>query len=443
VKLFLLDALQELESNPYAKLILYEPKREFYAWLSSLGLKSKITYFMPSDTRSVALDFMADYSDEKDADTLAHAFYPERPSQQESSFWGESLRAIFAGVFTAIRARLDHADLRLVCLVLEDEELTRKVLSFDPYLVQARKLTAVTGKSVDETARNIQHTIQARIGKMKVLAAHLDCAARERPLFSLRRFIKEPRGGIFVISKDDDYGKWQDPMNGVLFLRFTQLLEKEQKDPRRKIFVVIDEFPTLCGDDRCPGVKNMFLRLRSRGAVPLITDQGLTTLKPIYEGDTTAILGQCSNVLILRQPDIESAEDAAKTLGVERGYEKKASLSYGGEYATVSMNQHWYDRPIVSPSVLQDLFMASKKRGIEGWAKSALYEEKKPWPVTIEPEVVDKIPPTDSNILEYDERKPGTQRLRQLEDDEREALLGDAPHARGRETQATPEDIIG
>jgi hypothetical protein len=27
----------------------------------------------------------------------------------------------------------------------------------------------------------------------------------------------------------------QDPMNGVLFLRFMQLLDKEQEDPRRKI----------------------------------------------------------------------------------------------------------------------------------------------------------------------------------------------------------------
>lgn len=300
MKLFLLDALREVENNPDAKLILYDPMREFYVWLSSLGLKSKITYFMPSDTRSSALDFTADYSDEKDAGTLAHAFYPEQPSQRESPFWGQSLRAIYASVYSAIRAKLGSADLRLVCLVLEDDDLTRKVLSYDPYYVQARKLVEKTGKNASETVENIHYTVQARIGYMKLLAAHLDCAAQTGPLFSLRRFIKEQNSGILVISKDADYGLTQDPMNGVLFLRFTQLLDKEQRHPRRKIFVVIDEFPTLCGENRCPGAKDMFLRLRSRGAIPLITDQGITTLKPIYEGDTTAILGQCSNVIYLR-----------------------------------------------------------------------------------------------------------------------------------------------
>ena len=426
VKLFLLDALREVENNPDAKLVLYDPMREFYAWLSSLGLKSKITYFMPSDARGAALDFTADYSDEKDAGTLAHAFYPEQPSQHESSFWGQSLRAIYASVYSAIRAKLGSADLRLVCLVLEDDDLTRKVLSFDPYYVQARQLVEKTGKNASETAENIHYTVQARIGQMKLLAAHLDCAARTGPLFSLRRFIKEQNSGILVVSKDSDYGLTQDPMNGVLFLRFTQLLDKEQKHPRRKIFVVIDEFPTLCGDDPCPGVKNMFLRLRGRGAVPLITDQGITTLKSIYGQNTTAILGQCSNKIYLRQPDIESAEDAAKDLGIERGYEKKSSISYGGEYATISQNKHWYDRTIISASELLGLSLASEERGIEGAAKSALNNEKKPcWRFTIRPEVVDRIPPTYDDFIKYDERGPETQRLRQLTPEERDLLTRD------------------
>lgn len=422
VKFFLLDVLKEIESNPYAKLILYEPKREFFAWLSSLGLKSKISYFMPSDTAGAALDFTADYPHEKDAETLALAFYPEQPNPHESPFWGDSLRTIYAGVYTAIKGRLGYADLRLMCLVLEDLELTRNVLKFDPYLVQARNLTAVTKKGLSETAQNIQYTVQSRIGKMKVLAAQLDCAARERPLFSLRRFIKEPNSGIFVISKDETYGPWQDSINGVIFLRLTQLLDNEQKDPRRKVFVVIDEFPTLCGDNRCPGVKTMFLRLRSRGAVPLVTDQGYMTLKPLYGEDTAAILGQCTNVIALTQPDDESAQHAARTLGTERGYEKKAGTSFGGEYASININPHWFDRPIVDPSTLRNLFTASEETGIEGWARSALKRDKKPWSFRIDPGEVDLIPETHPDFIEYDERGPETQRLRPLTDEEREAL---------------------
>jgi type IV secretory pathway TraG/TraD family ATPase VirD4 len=423
-KLFLIQALEEVESNPHAKLLLYDPKREFFAWLESLGLKSPVNYFFPSDRRSVALDFAKDYSDDKDAETLAYAFYPDRPRGSESPFWGESLRTIFASVYTALRRQFnERADLRLVCLVLEKEELTQQVLNCDPYQVQATELVSKNGGgSVSETADNIRKTIQSRIGKMKVLAAHLDQAGLTNGLFSLREFIQRPGEGVLVLSKDEDYGSWQEMMNGVLLLRFSQLLDKEQQDPRRKIFVVIDEFPSLCGNERCPGIKDMFLRLRSRGAVPLITDQGLTTLKPIYGEDTTAIVGQCTNVVYLRQGDSDSAEYAASDLGHERGYETKRNYNFGGEYGSISKNQVWFDRPIFSPTDIRELSLASPARGIEGYAKSALGEDKRPWQFTVSPDIVDRIPSQHKDIAEYLERDAESQRLRQLTAREKQAL---------------------
>ena len=94
-------------------------------------------------------------------------------------------------------------------------------------------------------------TIHSRITEMKVIAAHLDRAGRANGLLSLRDFVREAKQGILVISKDSDYGLTQDPMNGVVFLRLMQLLDKEQQHPERKVFVVIDEFPTLAGDKPC------------------------------------------------------------------------------------------------------------------------------------------------------------------------------------------------
>lgn len=419
-KLYLLRVLEELQVNPHAKLVLYEPKREFHDWLCSLNLPVDISYFLPSDERSVTLDFMSDYSDDKDAETLAYTIYPDTTNHGESAFWGDSLRTIVASVYTAIRLKLGRIDLRLLCLVLENAEYTRRVLSFDPYQVQAAELTKVSGKSLSETAQNIQYTLQARIGKLKVLAAQMDCAAQKGNLFSLREFIRREEAGIFVISKDEDYGKWQDAINGVLFLRLTQLLDKEEEHAKRRVFVVIDEFPSLCGNDRCPGVKTMFLRLRSRGAVPLITDQGLTTLSPIYEKDTTAILGQCTNVIYLCQPDVESADYASKDLGIERGFETSTNVNYGGEYASISTSKHYYERPYVSATELMKLKPASARDGIEGWAKSPHYAEPKPWHFHIPPGLVDQIPGQPKQT--YRELKSVSQRLNPLTDEELQKL---------------------
>jgi hypothetical protein len=217
-------------------------------------------------------------------------------------------------------------------------------------------------------------------------------------------------------------------MNGVLFERFTQLLDKEQPEPSRKIYVIIDEFPTLCGDSRCPGVRTMFLRLRSRGAIPLIADQGESTLKPIYEGDTTALLGQCTNLIFLRQPDYESAQSAANALGRERGYEKKGSHSFGGGGTSFSQNVFQYDRTIVPEGDLLTLPLASPEHGIEGWAYSAHDRERKPRNLKIPPGVVTAMPKTRHDLFpEYIEREEDTQRLRPLTDAERDTLLSDRP----------------
>ncbi len=429
-KLFLLDVLREVEENPHAKLIAYDPKREFYAWLCSLGLSTPVTYFMPSDTRSVALDFTSDYRTLNDSRTLANAFYPVDPNEKQR-FWGDALRTIYAGVFEAIKGQLRYADLRLMCLVLEDEGLTRTVLGHDAYLVQATKLVEEHGGKVGETGKNIMMTIHSRVAEMKVMAAHLEHAKIKNGLFSLREFVRGEGQGTLVVSKDSDYGDTQDPMNGVLFLRLTQLLDKEQQDPRRKVFVVIDEFPTLAGDKPCPGITDMFLRLRSRGVSVLITYQAHTTLKRIYGETATENIGQCTNVIHLRQPDVESAEYAAKDLGHERGYERIANNAYGGGTSggtsnnswNIQQNKQWFDRPIHSPTeLLNHVQPASKALGVQGRAKSPLAGGL-PWAFTYPPEKIDRMPRTHPEIPEYVERDGDSQRLPKLEDDERNALL--------------------
>lgn len=301
-RLFILEAQKELGRNPHARLIIYEPKREFYAWLKSQRLPIDIRYFMPSDRRGVALAFGKDFSTEQDGKTLAYAFWPHDPNEK-ARFWGDCMRAIFAAVYLVILEALGHCDLRLVLAVLEDLDDTRDVLGSDVYYTSARILVAANGGNLSETIQNIQLSIHSRVGEMKTLASHLHHAARDGEPFSLREFLHRQGSGILVVSKDTDYHLSQDPVNGMLFMRLVQLLDKEQADPRRKVFVVIDEFPTLAGDNPCPNIVDMFLRLRSRGVVVLITYQAAESIERIY-GRLAAleILNQCQNVITDLEP---------------------------------------------------------------------------------------------------------------------------------------------
>jgi Type IV secretion-system coupling protein DNA-binding domain len=434
-KLFILDALREVEWNPHGKLIVYEPKREFYAWLCSLGLKSKIDYFLPSDRRSVALDFTRDYESDQDSMTLAQAFWPIDPHEHQR-FWGDSLRTIYASVHMAIKAKIGRADLRLMCLVLENEEYTRTLLGYDPYLVQAAKLIEDTGEQLGPTTRNIIMTVHSRIAEMKVIAAQMDEAQRENGLFSLLDFVKQPEdddfdrppeGRVLVVSKDSRFRTTQDPMNGILFLRLVELLDSEQADPRRKVFVVIDEFPTLAGDKPCPGITDMFLRLRSRGVTVLVTYQAHTTLLRVYGKEATEHIGQCTNVIYLRQADVDSANYAESDLGFFEGYEKVVTPSVSGSDGrtswSVQQSEQWVKRPLYPfTELLNKMQPATKETGVEVRAKSPGYGPD-PWSFTYPPQFIDRaIPRRNPAIEEYIRRDKASQRLLRLDDDEMKAL---------------------
>lgn len=417
VKLFIQDVLREVEANPYAKLVIFEPKREFYAWLKTLNLTSKITYFFPSDTRSVSIDWTADYRSFQDSETLAYAFHPERP--HEAPFWGETLRAIYAGVYWSIREKLGRVDLRLVCGVLDNEQDVFTLLGNNPYLINAQRLARSHGKGLDETAEDIQKTIHARMAKMKILAAHLERCSIENGVFSLRRFVEEEQGGIFVISRDDTYATSQDGMNSVVFGRLMELLDSQQPHPYRKVFIVIDEFHQLAGELPCQKIARLFLLLRSRGATGLLTYQALTTLKKIYGDSISDVLGQCGNVIHLKQSDNPSAEYAANELGKAWMTRNKTTPSISSGRMNITRHIEDYYDFYFDPTQLLYLPEATPAGGVSGVAKST-HHDSKPWAFNYPGPVIDKIPKTDKDRFpEYLERPEEDQMPEPLTKEER------------------------
>ena len=266
---------------------------------------------MPSDDRGEAQDLAKDFAGEEGAKTYANAFWPLDPREPQR-FWGDCMRSIFAAVFMTIAEQLGTVGLRQVLAVLQSPEDTLRLLRRDIYHEMALRLVENGDEDaeVTEVADNIRKSIDARVAEMRTVASHLDHAARERPPFSLDEFLESRGPGILVISKHSTYESVQDPMNSMLFMRIQQLLDAKQKHPRRKIFIIIDEFPTLAGDRPCEKIVNAFLRLRNRGAVILIAYQLKESIERVY-GDKTAreLLEVCQN-------RIENLEPATPRRGI-------------------------------------------------------------------------------------------------------------------------------
>ena len=281
-----------------------------------------------------------------------------------------------------------------MCNVLDHEDDVRTLLGQDSYLINARKLATTHGKGVDDTGLDIQRTIHARMSQVKILAAQLERNRKRNGEFSLRRFVTQEQGGVFVISRDDTFESSHDAMNGVILGRLMELLDQQQEDPNRKVFVVIDEFHQLSGKLPCPKIEKLFLLMRSRGATGLLTYQALTTLKTIYGEGITDALGQCGHVIHLKQADNPSAEYAATELGkawMTRG-RMSPSVSEGRLHSS-RHEEHYYDY-YFDPTKLMYLPEASATKGVNGVAKSTCHDTK-PWAFHYPPSVIDGIPKTD------------------------------------------------
>lgn len=377
--LFILEALQELKKNPYAKLICFEPKREMYAWLKSMKIPFPVHYWMPSDERGVAQDLGRDYPTPQDKKTYAYAFFPHEANEHQR-FWGDAVRAIFHAVHSIIHEKLGYVTLRLILAVLESEEDTMNLIGGDFEHDVVKVLVGANVGDIGDVQANIRATIATRVGEMKTIASHLDQAAKERDPFSLNDFLTTKNSGILVVSKDETHNLTHDPMNSMLFKRLVQLMDSMEPDPQRKVFLVIDEFPTLAGQKPCENIVNAFERLRSRGAVILITYQLYESLVRVY-----------------------GATDAA---------------------AIVKMCQ----------SSVYDLQPATPKTGIRGRAKTSVPRSwwkfvgmKSPWDFRLPPRFANKdIPKWNEDIERYSKRDSSSQKMQALTKSER-ANLGLPP----------------
>lgn len=331
VQLFLIPILKEiLDPRSDSRLIVFEPKREMYAWIATQWPDNSLVplrLFCPSDVRSCCIDWDYDYRTLGDAEMLAHAMFPENPKESQP-FFPESLRTLVATAYYAIRRKLrghgnGRVTFRLLVLALSRSEYLKKLVGSD---VQTRFADELLSIKAEETAQNIKMSIVSKLLKFRILAAHMARVSRENAL-SLERFLQS--NGVLCISRDEKYKVQHDGVNSIIMERIGQILASLQADParQRRTYIVLDEFPTLAGDKPCPGILDMFLRLRSLGVVFVITFQSYATLKRVYGETADEIINTCQNFVILGSGDPTDAKHAAERVGKTRGYEAQENRS--------------------------------------------------------------------------------------------------------------------
>lgn len=326
LQLFCLPVIEEiLQPGSDSRLILFDPKREFWAWIASKWPEKThavLRYFCFNDQRTNIPDLNFDYRTQNDALTLSHAFFPENPNEHQP-FFPESLRTLVAAAIFAIKKKLGYWNLRILMLVLSNPGYLRHLVGSEPCTKFAKELLSTRS---EETAQNVQMTITSKLLRFRILAAHF-ARVHKSDVLSLDRLLE--KSGVLVISRDRKYHVAQDGMNAVIMERLGQILEQKHADPLNtsKTYIFIDEFPTLAGDKPCPGLIDMFLRLRSLGVVFLITFQTYASVKRVYGERADEFMNTCRNFIIVGSGDPTDAKHSVELIGKMRGYEPQRSNS--------------------------------------------------------------------------------------------------------------------
>ena len=314
-----------LEPANDSRLIIFDPKREMFAWIASIWPQKTLVplrLFCPSDVRSGEPDWNNDFRSQSDAHTLSYSVFPEDPFEHQK-FFPESLRTLMASATTAIKRKLGFWNWPLLVYFSVESGTTEGACRLRP-THEVRRGVALRPFGRDRTECTDDHHLQA--SEVPAPGRHF---ARTRPenRFSLEQFVQRP--GVLVISRDRKYHEQHDGVNAMLFERLGQIIESLQQDPtkRRKTYIVVDEFPTLAGDKPCPGIIDMFLRLRSLGVVFIIAFQTYASLKRVYKDMADEIISSCRNFVILGSGDPTDAKHAAELIGKIRGFEEQRNSS--------------------------------------------------------------------------------------------------------------------
>ncbi|MBI4242509.1 MAG: type IV conjugative transfer system coupling protein TraD [Planctomycetes bacterium] len=268
----------------------------------------------PLDARSPAWSVFAEGRTPSDYDTMAAALLPMHHHAQDP-FWVNAARTIFA----ALAVKLDKEGKKDNHTFLSSM-LNNDLAGLGELLKNTPAETLVNEKS-DKTAFSVLSVLATYVKSLQYLPT-------EGSLFSIRQWVEaeKAQGFLFVSSRADQHETLKPLISMWLDVAVNQLLSLEQSVSRR-FWVILDELPSL---HQLPSLKPGLAETRQFGGSFVISIQTISQLREIYGKDgADAMSGLCSNRLVFKSPEPETAEWASKSLGRVEMDEVKEGFSYG------------------------------------------------------------------------------------------------------------------
>ncbi|MCY4440481.1 MAG: type IV secretion system DNA-binding domain-containing protein, partial [Deltaproteobacteria bacterium] len=174
--------------------------------------------------------------------------------------------------------------------------------------------------------------------------------------FSIRDWVgrEDEKGFLFLTSRGDQHASLRGLISTWLEIPVHALLSLQQ-DGARRIWIVLDELPTL---HQVPSLQPGLAESRQFGGCFVLGIQVFSALRDIYgRNGAETISGLCGTRVVLSAPDQETAQWSAESLGRGEVEEYTQGMSYGASTMRdgVSLTQHRQMRPLALPSEIMRL----------------------------------------------------------------------------------------
>lgn len=180
-----------------------------------------------------------------------------------------------------------------------------------------------------------------------------------REAFSVRSWVEQDaQSWLFLPFRDDQLAELRPLLAAIIDIAASATLSLPP-DSTRRVWFFLDEFATL---GRINSVEPLLTKARKNGGAVVLGIQSLSQLRETYGRDRAQTLLSClSSVLILRQPDAESAEYMSRYIGEE----EVVRTNQSGGKSSGGTTENWSEQTLRQRAVMApELLNLPDRRGI-------------------------------------------------------------------------------
>ncbi len=296
----------------------------------------------PLDARAPLWSPFFEARTSRDFDMMAAALIPQQKDTVDP-FWVTAARQLFANGAGVLWTQGVTENRKLV------EDLLKTELSELAEAMEGTVAQSIVSPDNPKTALSVRAMLTAHLGALEFLPD------TGEP-FSIRDWVgrEDESGFLFLTSRGDQHASLRGLISTWLEIAVNALLSLQQ-DGARRIWIVLDELPTL---HQVPSLQPGLAESRQFGGCFVLGIQVFSSLRDIYgKNGAETISGLCGTRVVLSAPDQETAQWSAESLGRGEVEEYTHGMSYGASTMRdgVSLTQHRQMRPLALPSEIMRL----------------------------------------------------------------------------------------